>query len=370
MFKFRIVGGRAIGAIAVAMLLGGCGSAGHNVLSGSSPAVSDPRLVIADQVDPTALNFSAAEVRLLKLDSTVAVSVKGQYVGMVGATVIVLEGESLKALDRSGSVRQLGTVAGQAGWAAGTVLVKPDLTQWIYVIHDADWTARVHLGTPTSDTVVATLRAPGVSSTYSPFAWNASGIYMVRQDIGLGGAGPFLEYQERLARFDLTRGTVADVSPDCRVYRVLDDGTMFCRPLSSPGRIEVRSPSGHSSLIQLSRGASGYSNDTAYIRVTVSDDGKRLMAGRNGSSDPMINYQIVTADLATSSVNAFATLDYLPDTWLPSGRVVADHWCAQGFGNTGACDASLNGTYVLSADGASHSLLFKLAGTAAVVGSV
>jgi hypothetical protein len=193
---------------------------------------------------------------------------------------------------------------------------------------------------------------------------------MIRQDIGLGGAGPFLEYQERLARFDLTRGTVADVSPDCRVYRVLDDGTMFCRPLSSPGRIEVRSASGHSSLIQLSRGASGYSYDTAYIRVAVSDDGKRLMAGRDGSADPVINYQIVIADLTTSSVNVFASLDYLPDTWLPDGRVVADHWCAQGFGNTGACDASLNGTYVLSADGASHSLLIKLVSTAAVVGSV
>jgi len=353
------------------LLLGGCGSPPHDV--SVPPTPSEPRLVIADVVDPNAVNFAAAQVRLAELDGSVTASVKGQYVGIVGKTVIILEGDSLKALDRDGSVRQLGKVAGQSGWAEGTVLVKPDLSQWIYVIADGDWTARVHLGTPTSDTVVATLSSPDGNSTYRPFAWNPSGIYMVRQDLGLGGAGPFLEYQERLAKFDLTRGTVADVTPDCRVYRVLDDGTMICRPLNAPGRIEVRSQSGHDSMIQLSSGAAGQAYDTgSYIRVVVAADGKRLMAARNGSTDPVVNYQMAVADVTSSTASSFGPLDYLPDTWLPDGRVVADHWCANGFGSTGACDQGLNGTYIFSADGNSHTRLSKVseAFIPRVVGSV
>src|SRR5689334_965653 len=118
MFRSRITGGWGVGAIATALVLAGCGSARHDV--SIPPAPSEPRLVIAAVVDPNAVNFVAAQVRLANLDGSVTASVKGQYVGIVGKTVIVLEGDSLKALDRDGSVRQLGKVPGQSGWAEGT----------------------------------------------------------------------------------------------------------------------------------------------------------------------------------------------------------------------------------------------------------
>jgi hypothetical protein len=372
MLKFEVFSGRAGAAVFAAMVLAACGSTGPSGSSQASPTPSEPQLVIADLVDPTAVNFTAAEVRLVKLDGTVIASAKGRYDVIVGDSVIVVDGNSLKALDRNGSAKQLGKLAAvPSGLGERSVVLKPDLTQWIYAIADPDWTAHIHLGTSSTDRVIATLPSPDGNATYRPFAWNASGIYLIRQETGLGGAGPFLEYHERLARFDLTTGLVSDISPDCRVYEVLDDDTMICRQLNPQGRIDVRTPSGQDNVIQVSSGVVGQAYDTgAYIRVVVSPDGNRLMAGRNGSTDPMINYQIAVADLTSSSAKAFGPLDYLPDAWLPDGRIVADHWCAAGFGNTGVCDASLDGTYVFSADGASHSLLFKLTQGAAVVGYV
>jgi hypothetical protein len=83
----------------------------------------------------------------------------------------------------------------------------------------------------------------------------------------------------------------------------------------------------------------------------------------------VINYQMAIADLTSSTANAFGPLDYLPDAWLPDGRLVADHVCAySGFGG-GPCDARLDGTYFFSADGTSHTLFFKLT-HGAVVGYV
>ena len=124
---------------------------------------------------------------------------------------------------------------------------------------------------------------------------------------------------------------------------------MICRQLNPQGRIEVRSPSGQHNVIQVSSGVDGERYDTGgYTRVAVSPDGKRLMAVRNGSTDPMLNYQLAVADLTSSSAMPFGPLDYLSDTWLPDGRLVADHWCAAAFGNAGACNNSLDGTYVPS----------------------
>jgi hypothetical protein len=63
----------------------------------------------------------------------------------------------------------------------------------------------------------------------------------------------------------------------------------------------------------------------------------------------------------------FGPIDYVPDTWLPDGRVVADHQCWPSETDGGPCNASLDGTYIFSADGSSHSLFFKLANGASVV---
>jgi hypothetical protein len=383
----RLLTDREIGWVIAVLFLAACGSAGPaaSVQSPSiapspaasstpvtpsptpsvspTPSAADLRLVIQD--------YSAPEVRLARLDAVDTAKVRGQFDGIVRDQVIVVNGTALEALNRKGTLRKLGQLAASPDWLGpGTVVVKPDLSQWIYTIHDANFTAKIHLGTPTSDRVIATLPSPDGNSTYQPFAWNPSGVYMVHQPYGLGGAGPFLDYHFALVKFDMTSGKVTDVSPLCIVYRVLDDGTMICRKPTFDGHIEVRSPSGQTNSIQLTIGGNtGNYNEESYIHVAVSPDGKRIIAGRNGSKDPAINYQMAVADLTATSAKAFGPMDYLPDAWLPDGRVVATHQCAYAGWGGGPCNLKLDGTYFFSADGKSYRFFFNLK-QASVVGYV
>jgi hypothetical protein len=368
----RLRSGRTIGVAVAAMVFAACGAPSQNASNRSpvagtptvgattqpsasaeqspSPAPADLRLVIDD--------FTGLQVRLARLDATDTATAKGHYDGIVSGQVIVLDGNTLQSLNRNGIVTKLGQLAATPDWdGVGTVVVNPQLSQWMYAIRDQSSTATIHLGTPTSDRVIATLPSPDGNAYYQPFAWNASGVYMVRQPLGLGGAGPFLEYHFWLAKFDMNSGHVTEVSPACIAYQVLDNGTMICRQQTS-GVVEIRSPSGHSNLIQVALG--GGPTNQVYTSVVVSPDNKRLMANRNGVKDPAISYQIAMADLTSQTAHAFGPLDYVPDVWLPDGRVVADHRCVPVEWNGGSCNSSLDGTYILSADGTSSTLFYKL----------
>jgi len=314
-------------------------------------------------------DFNRSQVRLARLDATDVGMVQGLYDGIVNDRVIALNGLALMALSRDGKVVKLGQLAASPDWyGAGTVILDPQQSRWLYSIRDDSSTAHIHLGTPTSDTVIANLPSPDGNAYYQTFSWNPSGIYMLKEPVGLGGAGPFLDYHFPIVRFDLSTNGVTDISPQCAAYGVLDDGTLICGRTATAGAIEVRPPSGQSHLIQVASGSG--STGTAYIRVAVSPDNKRLIVGRNGSKDPVINYQMAVANLSSSSAQAFGVLDYLPDAWLPDGRVVAEHICVIADWGGGPCNAGLDGTYFFSADGATHSLFFKLVGGAAVVGYV
>lgn len=318
--------------------------------SNALPTPNDPRLVIWDV---------GKDVRLARLDARDTASVNGAFQEIVGGQVIVLNGTSLMVLGRDGTVRTLGHLTG----APESIVVKPDLSQWMYLTFDPDDIYHLHLGTPAHDRVVATNPSPTQEQIFRPFAWNATGIYVTTEPTGLGGAGPFLEYHFPLAKLDLASGQVTDISPACVAYGVLDDGTMICGNRTA-GAIEVRRPSGSSNSIHMGTDANGF------IRVAVSPDGLRVIAGRNGAKDPVINYQMVVADLTSSSAAAFGPPDYLPDTWLPDGRVVATHQCIASVWGGAPCNSGLDGTYLFSADGASHSLFFKLANGARVIGVI
>jgi hypothetical protein len=371
--------GRGVGVVAgivTALSLAGCSGTGPgasvqsptaSTVSSSptpsavpSPVAADVRLVIEDVLAP--------EVRLARFDATRTARVPGLFDGIVAGKVIVVNGRTLESLSRDGTVKVLGHLAATPLWSGpGTVAVKPDLSQWMYTIADASWTARIHLGSATGDRVVATIPSPDGNAFYRPFTWNASGVYMVRQLTGIGGAGPFLEYHFDLATFDASAGKVTDVSPDCLAYQVLDDGTLVCG-VARQGYLEVRSPAGQTRKIQVTIGGAENTYDAwAYSHVALSSDGKRLIAARNGAQDPVVNYQMAVADLTASSATSFGPIDYVPDAWLPDGRLVADHMCVQ-FEGAGPCDAGLDGTYIFSADGLSRTFFYKLKQGSSVVG--
>lgn len=367
----RRLGGTTFGAAVAVVLLAACGaspaasvhsptasapttSASPSAGATASPSSSDIRLVIED--------VQGNQVRLARLDARDTAKVAGSYQGIVNDHVILLNGRILESLDRSGTVRKLGQLAPSlSGFDNGRVAVSPDLSRWIYTLTDSEFTTHIHLGTPTSDSEIAAVPAPARDTSYAGFTWNASGVYLTQQPTGLGGAGPFLEYRFSLAKFDLNSHKVTIVSPTCTVYAVLDDGTMICRRSFADGRIDVRSPAGQTHFIQMTIGGPANTTDAfAYVKVAVSADNKRLIVGRNGAKDPVINYQMAVADLTSSAAGAFGPIDYLPDAWLPDGRVVGTHVCAYVDWGGGPCNASLDGTYFFSADGSSRTLFFKL----------
>lgn len=324
-------------------------------ITGPGIAATGLLLVIQD--------YSRAEVRLARLDAVDVETTKGQVQSKVGASVIVLNGTCLQLMNRGG-VTTLGQLPEPPSGSGHDVFVSPDLTQWIYALVDANQTSHVHLRTPSGDTVIADLPSPDGNASWVPFAWNSAGIYLVRQPTGLGGAGPFIDFRFEIAKLDRSSGRLVAISPSCVAYGVFDDGTMACRS-SVAGNIEVRSPSGQSHLIQVTNGSTGI--NAAYNRVAFSADGKRVIVARNGAKDPVINYQMAVADLTASTANSFGPLDYVPDTWLPDGRVIADHTCVySGFGG-GPCNEGLDATYVVSGDGASYTQFYKLASGSQVV---
>ena len=318
--------------------------------SPSATAPTDLRLVIFDPAD--------SQVRLARLDATDTATTAGQFDGVVAGQAIVINGTSLMAMTAGGSVRTLGHLAAAPEYTgAGSVAVNPTLTQWVYTVWDTSGNSAVHLGSPSGDQVLATLPSPDGNAYYESFAWNAAGVYMVQEATGLGGVGPFLEYHFPLGTLDLSSGKVALASPPCVADSVLDDGTLLCQ--NRTGGLEVRSPSGATHVIQLSTGTSA--GEGVFSRLTLSPDQNRIVAARNGSSNPnLINYQMVVADLSSSSSSAWGPADFYPDTWLPDGRLVADHLCWTFQQNGGPCDPSLDGTYILSANGNTKTLFYKL----------
>ena len=305
------------------------------------------------------------EVRLARLDAVDTASAKGQFDGIASDRVLILNGTALETLAANGALRTLGRLAAAPMWTGpGTVAVKPDLSQWLYTVTDTSLTSFVHLGTPSSDRVVATVSSPDGYTFYPAYGWNVTGAYLSKQPTGLGGVGPFLEYHFPLVKFDVASGRMTDVSPVCYAYALLDDGGTLCRASSTDTHLQVRTQSGLTLTMQATLGAAYHD----FARVHVTPDNSRLVLSRSTSSTT-VNYQMAVAGLTESTATPFGAVDFVPDTWLPDGRLVADHLCWPADMGGGSCNASLDGTYVFSADGRVRTLFYKLS-NAGVVGYV
>ena len=335
------------------------GASPSSSASGASPsgAPSPTPLVTPTGTLLVIDDFNLNQVRLARLDAFDAAVVTGHYDGVVNGQVIVVNGTTLEALSRSGSVRKLGTLAAEPSWSGpGVVAVKPDLSQWLYTVPESNWTSRVHLGTANGDRIVGTIASPDGNAFYQAYAWNAYGAYFEKQATGLGGVGPFLEYHFPLAKFEVATGRMTDITPTCYGFAVLSDGSMVCRGSYSDPQLQVRTQSGLTLTMKVTLGTTGL--NAAYARVHVSPDNARVIISRDGSTDPTVNFQMVVAGLTDSAAVPFGPIDYIPDTWLPDGRLVADHWCY--FDSHGACNSALDGTYIFSADGSTHTLFYRL----------
>ncbi len=372
---------RAAGLIAVAFLAAACGSSNPPVvlLTSPSPASASPTSPSAGSApSPTPSPASAAtrlviqdyfrnQVRLAKFNAVDTAVVSGSFEEVVGGKAIILAGQKLLAVTAQGSVDTLGVLALNPNTAeTAFVAVNPSLTEWAYSEVDSNLTSRIYVGSSGAEKLVSTI--PSVDQTeYQAFAWNPSGVYLVKQATGLGGAGPYLEYRFPLVRLDPTTGQITQVSPACVAEGVLDDGTLLCK--TTTGGLEVRATNGSSHVIQVAAATSG--GNGVFTHLTLSPDHQRMVAVRNGNSNPdLVNYQMVTAAISGTTVTPYGLADFYPGGWLPDGRVVAKHLCYTFQQNSGPCDKSLDGTYFVSADGASRTLFYKLLENSDVVAAV
>ena len=176
------------------------------------------------------------------------------------------------------------------------------------------------------------------------------------QPTGIGGAGPFLDYHFPLYRFDLSTGTVSPAEPACVVYDVLTSGAFIC----------ALNPSGPQQRTGLEIRFSGTQDQTLpvhgpFAAVTLSTDATRLALVGLGGTAVDAEYQMKTARLTSPVLSDFGPPGYVPDAWLPDGRLVARQMCLVADTSPTTCDASSVGkTDIFSADGRSSIFFFKL----------
>lgn len=326
-------------------------------------AAREPRIVIADNGNATP--STPAQVRLARLDATDVGVVAGNFVGVVDDEVVALNGLELEAMDYDGHATTIGVLASPPAPFAGTVVVSPDLTHWLYTTTPGQsLTAQIHEGSAGGDRVLATIPSPDNNGVFGPYAWNSTGVYVVLNATGIGGAGPFLEYHFPLYRFDLATGGLSKVVPDCYAYAVLASGTLVCagRPGFAGGGLEIRFAGGRSTALPVQGQFAG---------VRVSRGEQRLALAYEGGTSTLPAYQIGVAALAATSLTAFGPAGYFPEAWLPDGRLIAEQSCLFAYGPSPLpCESSpANGTRVLfSADGSSSTPFYKLSVSSRVGG--
>lgn len=105
--------------------------------------------------------------------------------------------------------------------------------------------------------------------------------------------------------------------------------------------------------------------------LSASADGGRLLFLSDDPNDSRPSFRMATVALSAATSAPFGPPSFWPDAWLPDGRVVATHACADMLGASNAdCDPSQRGTYIFSADGTSSTLFFNLSPGAVVVGAL
>jgi hypothetical protein len=299
-----------------------------------------------------------AHVRLARLDATDVGVMTGQFIGVFNDEAVALNGRQLTAMAYDGATTLLGLLAGAPAAGAGGVVLSPNLSQWLYTMtsDSQSLTAQVHLGSATGDRVVATIPSPNGNGIFAPYAWNSSGVYLDLQATGIGGAGPFLDYHFPLYRFDVSTGAVSQVEPACVGYDVLNSGAFICAlnpsGLQSSGGLEIRSSNAHDQIVEVKG---------PFAAVTLSPDASRLALVSLGGTSADSEYQIKAAQIKSLVLADFGPPGYVPEAWLPDGRLVAREMCLVASDSPTACDASNDGkTYVFAADGSRSTFFFRL----------
>lgn len=356
----------AVLATAVAALLAGCGEQSAARPTATPAATPTPTGVTAAHPGTGPLvgvldhPFGTVRntLRLLRPDGVEAASTTlsdtAEAVSMAGRRALIAGDGLIRALDESGTLTDVETLAPSAGTdLLRGIVAAPDGTTWVWsVLHRDDagvLHSLVYLGAQGADPRLL-LDRPNPDHALRPLSWTGAAPVMSDDVVGIGGYIIFRHSFGAAERLDPTTGSLAALTADtCALSDVAADGSASCvvdgrEGPHGPGPVTLRiiSPSGPvhdlpqpTSVAQA--GAALFSPDGHHLTLATSP-----ALGSDGES-------VATAiiDTATWQTRPVAT-GLIPTAWLDAATIVAVRDPSVAGGDPG--------TYLLRLDGTSTRL--------------
>jgi len=355
-----------------ALWLAGCSVAAphhHRPLPSTSPSPSArppaPTLGLVATTTTASGNSSLDLISLsgTTLGSTALPSADGGAVAAGPGGGYYTVGYQLMRLGSTGAVTTEGTVAlppsgsgitGVPSSGFGTLAISPSGAQWAYVLNYTDPSTQISVAQiwiggsnraprllVNSQETPATLPAefPGGFS-YQLLGWVSRGVVVAEQPYGVGGAGPFLDYNVDSFFLNPTNAVQTPIEnvPNCPLSGWTGSGIYACALAGSPGpdvSIQVGVPGSAVSSVALPAditAGSAVFNPAASQLVYSELNGN--CSGCGGSiANEFASVQMELLNLAGGSSSALGPAGLMPAAWLPGGQIAALQYSADAAGS-------------------------------------
>jgi len=339
----------AIGPVGL-MAATGCGS--NRAAGTPSGAVTPTPSQAAAQVVVTATTRSpdgtVAELHLVRLDGSIAASVAipdtvwNTSLPVVGHHAYFVDGTTVKAVASDGSVASVGTLmlpsrSSMYSLAVG-IAISPDESEiaYGYAVGVKASASGAAVSTYASRVFVERvggsphqlIDAPADANGFLlPFAWSTRGLWVTHTPIGLGGAGPFLNYQAlNPSLVNPTTGAVGQMQSSCRfpnATAVRPSGASACivGELQPPRSVTVALPG------QSTRTLPDPAPSLQLGYLAVRSDGARVAMGTATliSQGGWSYDAIEVGDTARGTWSTVGPPGMLPAAWVDANRLLVGH---------------------------------------------
>lgn len=334
-------------------------------------APEPPLVVTLRDAGPAGTPWTAVQLSLIGEDGTVAgtvndsAGVDGDAFFVGAAHVYFIEGTTVKAMGRDGTVTTVGqvpqvhtTVTADDEQAYTGLAVSPDESSIVFAIplsiqgdngaitdHSQLWNEPIGGTAATATMVYDDVSSAGF--VLLPFAWSSTAVWVSqRPTIGLGGAGPFLDYSHfDAATFDpqsrVLRPATGDCFPSDDSAIESSSPNLICHALPTDRSVTVERPTGTQTLVMQPASA------TAFGAIRVSADGEYLAYGAYVGMFGSGHYTTTVVNLSSDTDVATVVGD-TPMQWLSDDRLVVSP--SFGEGATYLLSASFDNPVKLSAD--------------------
>jgi hypothetical protein len=339
----KVFGGIPIGSLAL-MAAVSCGSS-PGARTPTRASIPTPTPAVTHVVLTATMRSSdgtVAALHLVRFDGTSVASVAipdsawNTYLPVVGGHAYFVDGDTVRAVASDGTVTAIGTLAladmsSMYGSEVG-IAVSPDESQFAYgyavgINTSANtYASRVFVETAGGSPRQLIDRTADVNGFLLPFAWSTRGLWVTHTPIGLGGAGPFLNYQSINASLvNPATGAVGPMQTSCRLPNaasVRPSGAAACiaGQLQPPRSIMVTLPD------QSSRRLPDPAPSLQLGDLTVRSDGARVALGTATTGQSSWSYgTIEVGDSTAGTWSAVGPRGTLPVAWIDANRLLAGH---------------------------------------------